>query len=361
MLASILLTIACVVFTTYFDELVTLKTNTGFFITDNEKMSNISKQVVQMSMNGLSLTVMSFTIVFLFHGVGGGLYSGTVLFRILHLYSRKENLEILTTLLVILTIIQSFICLHPVIIWSQDSNHNSQYLLLTIGIWFLPLLVHLLMKLIMTAINSKYRSDAKKPDNKEESIPLKTINGGKKKESLYTGPRNRKDNVPVQSATSKKCMAILDMVIQVSQLAIFLTTFSFITHHIIYTELVEKKQNLKSFVLPAIISVFMWMLSIAYYSLDLVLNANNNVTPLVFQDNAKKQLQASLRKRLALMEKRSTLGTVRNRVARRPTQPPPPPPVAQSKSEQMAESGRRAAAKRSKSLPPLKPTVASVK
>ena len=32
-------------------------------------------------MNGLSLTVMSFTIVFLFHGVGGGLYSGTVLFR----------------------------------------------------------------------------------------------------------------------------------------------------------------------------------------------------------------------------------------------------------------------------------------
>lgn len=34
-----------------------------------------------MSMNGLSLTVMSFTIVFLFHGVGGGLYSGTVLFR----------------------------------------------------------------------------------------------------------------------------------------------------------------------------------------------------------------------------------------------------------------------------------------
>lgn len=38
-------------------------------------------QVVQMSMNGLSLTVMSFTIVFLFHGVGGGLYSGTVLFR----------------------------------------------------------------------------------------------------------------------------------------------------------------------------------------------------------------------------------------------------------------------------------------
>merc|ERR1719273_3106 len=115
-----------------------------------------------MSMNGLSLTVMSFTIVFLFHGVGGGLYSGTVLFRILHLYSRKENLEILTTLLVILTIIQPFICLHPVIIWSQDSNHNAKYLILTIFVWFLPLLVHLFMKLIITGVNTKLRSNARK-------------------------------------------------------------------------------------------------------------------------------------------------------------------------------------------------------
>ena len=272
-------------------------------------------------------------------------------------------MEILTTLLVILTIIQPFICLHPVIIWSQDSNHNSQYLLLTIGIWFLPLLVHLLMKLIITGVTSKYRREASKPDAREESIPLKRRRTEGKTESSYGGGRvqNRKENVaPVQSATSKKCVAVLDMAIQVAQLIIFLTTFSFITHHIIYTELVEKKQNLKSFVLPAIISVFMWMMSISYYSLDLVLNANNNVTPLVFQDNAKKQLEASLRKRLALMEKRSTLGTVRNRVAR-PTHPPPPPPVAQeSKSEQMAHS-TRVAARKSKSLPPLKPTVASIK
>ena len=180
--------------------------------------------------------------------------------RILHLYSRKENLEILTTLLVILTIIQPFICLHPVIIWSQDSNHNSQYLLLTIGIWFLPLLVHLFMKLIITGVNTKLRSKARKPDNKEESIPLKTK---RKPGSLYTGARvqNRKeDDAPVQSSTSKKWLTILDMVVQISQLLIFVATFSFITHHIIYTELVEKKQNLKSFVLPAIISVFMWMM-----------------------------------------------------------------------------------------------------
>ena len=354
MLSSILLTIACVIFTTYFDELVKLNENTGFFITDNPDMSKISRRVVQMSMNGLSLTVMSFTIVFLFHGVGGGLYSGTVLFRILHIYSRKDNLEILTTLLVILTIIQPFICLHPVIIWSQDSNHNSLYLILTIFIWFLPLLVHLLMKLVMTAINSKYKSSTKKNTKEEESIPLKTKRTNLKKESPCISPlaHNRKEPQQSESALSKKVTKILDIFLQVTQLLIFLSTFSFITHYIINTELVEKKQNLKSFVLPAIISVFVWMMSISYFSLDLVLNATNEVTPLVFQrqETAKKQLQVSLRKRLALMEKRSTLGTVRNRVPR-PNQPPPPPPP-KPKSEQTAERIKELQRK-SHTLPPL--------
>ena len=344
MLASILLTIACVVFTTYFDELVTLNSDTGFFITDNPDMQRISRRVVQTSMNGLSLTVVSFTIVFLFHGVGGGLYSGTVLFRILHLYSRKENLEILTTLLVILTIIQPFICLHPVIIWSQDSNHNSLYLILTIFIWFLPLLVHLCMKLILAVINNKYKN--KKSANKEpESIPLNTKRANSKyPEGLVS---NRKEEV-AQTGTSKKLMTIIDVTLQVTQLVIFLTTFGFITHYIIYTELVEKKQNLKNFVLPAIISVFLWMMSISYYSLDLVLNATNEETSLVFQDNAKRQLQASLKKRLAVMEKRSTLGRVRNRVER-PNRPPPPPP--QPKSEQMAPT--KDLPGKGKTLPPL--------
>jgi len=360
MLSSILLTIACVIFTTYFDELVTLKENTGFFITDNAKMSNISKQVVQMSMNGLSLTVMSFTIVFLFHGVGGGLYTGTVLFRVLHLYSKKENLEILTTLLVILTIIQPFICLHPVIIWSQDSNHNSQYLLLTIGIWFLPLLVHLLMKLLMVAISSKIKSNTKKAENKEESIPLNTTKRvNKKREDSYTVVQNRKEKVDsTKNESSKRLMGMLDMVVQVCQLAIFLSSFSFITHHIINTELVDKKSKLKSFVLPAIISVFMWMMSISYYSLDLVLNTNNEVTPLVFQDNAKKQLHASLKKRLALMERSSTLGTGRNRVVR-PSKPPPPPPP--TKLHQMSTTKEKQAEEKSQSLPPQLGTVATVK
>ena len=99
--------------------------------------------------------MVSFTIVFLFHGVGGGLFCGTVLFRLLHLQTKRSNMEILTTLLVILTVIQPFICLHPVIIWSQDSQHNSTFLLLVIFIWFLPIGVHILGKTIITKCRPK--------------------------------------------------------------------------------------------------------------------------------------------------------------------------------------------------------------
>ena len=58
-------------------------------------------------------------------------------------------MEVLTTLLVILTIIQPFICLHPVIIWSQDSQHNSMFLILIILIWFLPLGIHTVTRSIL--------------------------------------------------------------------------------------------------------------------------------------------------------------------------------------------------------------------
>ena len=101
----------------------------------------VSSKVIKVALNGVSLTVVSFTIVFLFHGIGGGLYCGTVLFRCMQLKSKRSNLEILTTLLVILTVIQPFICLHPVIIWCQDSHQNTTFLISVILIWFLPGLV----------------------------------------------------------------------------------------------------------------------------------------------------------------------------------------------------------------------------
>jgi len=43
---------------------------------------------------------------------------------------------------------QPFICIHPVIIWSQDSNSNSTFLLLVILIWFLPVVIHVLVSIM---------------------------------------------------------------------------------------------------------------------------------------------------------------------------------------------------------------------
>ena len=305
MLSSILLTIASVIFTTYFDDLIQLKTDSGYFITDNSKMRNVAESVLKVSLNGLSLTVISFTIVFLFYGVGGGLYSGTVVFRILQLTSKKDNLEILTTLLVILTIIQPFICLHPVIIWSQDSQHNAQFLILTIFVWFLPLLAHLVMKLILAGISSRYHLYYERAGKSNET-ELTPLNKSTKELSSKTSLVSRagkvgsnqqqryKDNkvIPhnarragVDDSTPKKVMAIVDVTMQVVQLFLFLSTFSVVTHHIINMELDSEKQNLKSFVLPAIISVFVWMMSISYYLLSIVMNSSSdNSQRLVFND-----------------------------------------------------------------------------
>ena len=63
--------LAAIIFTTYFDDLVVLNQNTGYFLTDNDSMRNFLTSAIKISLNGVSLTVISFTIVFLFHGVGG--------------------------------------------------------------------------------------------------------------------------------------------------------------------------------------------------------------------------------------------------------------------------------------------------
>ena len=143
MLATIFVVLAALILTTYFDDLVSLKQDTGFFITDNGSVRKFTTKVIKIALDGVSLTVVSFTIVFLFHGVGGGLFCGIGLFRITY-FRKRPYLEILTTLLVIVTVIQPFICLHPVIIWCQDSNANATFLILVIMIWFLPVCVHVL-------------------------------------------------------------------------------------------------------------------------------------------------------------------------------------------------------------------------
>ena len=50
---------------------MTLNPDKGYFITDNASMRKFVTSAIKISLNGVSLTVISFTIVFLFHGVGG--------------------------------------------------------------------------------------------------------------------------------------------------------------------------------------------------------------------------------------------------------------------------------------------------
>jgi len=56
---------------------VTLNPDKGYFITDNASMRKFVTSAIKISLNGVSLTVISFTIVFLFHGVGGKYMTAT--------------------------------------------------------------------------------------------------------------------------------------------------------------------------------------------------------------------------------------------------------------------------------------------
>ena len=57
--------LAAIIFSTYFDGLVFLEKDKGYFITDNRSVNKFANEVLKVSLSGLSLTVISFTIVFL--------------------------------------------------------------------------------------------------------------------------------------------------------------------------------------------------------------------------------------------------------------------------------------------------------
>ena len=104
-------------------------------------------------------------------------------------------------------------------------------------------------------------------------------------------------------------MKFVDISVQVVQLSVFISTFSIITHYIVNTEFHESK--VQNFILPAIISVFVWMMSISYLLLSLVLDESRKPEArLVFKDYpedleaAKNQLRYSLRRRLHDMDRK---------------------------------------------------------
>ena len=91
-------------------------------------------------------------------------------------------MEVLTTLLVILTIIQPFTCLHPVIIWSQDSAHNSSFLMLIILIWFLPLIIHIFMKAVLNQSLQRCSPDVEETSAFQRSSNIINVAGATQKQ-----------------------------------------------------------------------------------------------------------------------------------------------------------------------------------
>ena len=224
----------------------------------------------------------------------GGLFCGTVLFRLSHIFTKRKNIEALTTLLVILTVIQPFICLHPVIIWSQDSNQNSTFLLLIIFIWLLPICVHVVTKAVVSP-SVKWckividKKDASNVEPKETNCLNDRSTIAQERLKVYSQPNgvgysrsHTTNNAPVaipdkntSPKRKEKLLRWMDLVVQIMQLSFFLTTFSIATHHIVRIEFSvgegrkERRENLQDFVLPAIISVFLWMVSISFLLLSL--------------------------------------------------------------------------------------------
>lgn len=296
--------------------------------------------------------------------------------------------------------------MHPVIIWSQDSDHNAVYLILTIFVWFLPLMVHLLIKFILTnIIDRRYAGigrttpggGTEATNSMAELVPLNT--GGcsssgqmgrkQQRRSAYASKTSllstkKSEAVMMTSSSpaaaspaaagrsaasansghiSRRLVNLIDVGMQVVQLAIFLVAFSFVTDYIIHTELDSSKANLKQFVLPAIVSVFFWMMSISYFLLDLTMNATKESVPLVFKDKeedeatmaARNELRQSLRRRLELLDKRRTIGALPPRQHRQPLRPlrPPPPPPTRPKPSLEIDSFKNS--QKEKVRPPVPP------
>ncbi|CAM6054762.1 unnamed protein product [Sphagnum tenellum] len=104
--------------------------------TENESMFNAANQTLSISLGGLSLTVVAFTIAFLCHSIGGGLFCGVAIYRLTH--SVSMNTDRLAKSMVVLTIVQPLVSLHPLIaflvaftvatnwIMRSEANHNSE-------------------------------------------------------------------------------------------------------------------------------------------------------------------------------------------------------------------------------------------
>jgi hypothetical protein len=145
----IFVTIAGVCITRHFDELLELQKEQNELLANNPLAFRTASTILKISIHGLSLLTMSYLILSLTHSVGSGIFAGLMLYTIIHGQTNQENQHSVIKwrssqkLTLLATVIQPMISFHPATIWSQESEDKIIFLGLSVFVWFLPLIGHL--------------------------------------------------------------------------------------------------------------------------------------------------------------------------------------------------------------------------
>ena len=236
------LTMVGFIFSQYLDELLVLAEGTGNPITDIKDFRAAAVIGIKLAVNGVSMTIMSFAMVLLFHSVGCGLYCGAIMFKLLHMDEDSLKINMLSTMITILTFMQPFICLHPTVIWTQNSIDNTMFLILEVSLWFTPVICHCLVRPVISALVRMMKAC------------LCIAHGDWK---------NKKHRI----------VCCFEFILHLFMLIGFMTGCWLLNREIIELEFSrENRLNLKPFVLTTIIATFCWFASMSYFIMSINLD-----------------------------------------------------------------------------------------
>ena len=208
-----------------FSGLIHLKRSNATFVTKNSKAYDFTNNMIQNAVSGLAQSAVSYIWIMVLQGLGGGLYCGSLLYQLIFTYnenkSRRAMLRILHSFISVASLIQPFISLHPVIIWSQtkDSDSHVHFLPLNIAIWLL---------IMLTKATCSFLCDLLK---------------------VYTTLNQRK----------------IDYSCLIMQSVIFLSLYGFLM-----TLFVQYSDNFSRFAIIAILSIFTWGLTLTFILLSIM-------------------------------------------------------------------------------------------
>ena len=232
--------IAGVILAHYMDELMTLG-SAGNFLTDNPDFRPHTEKALQVSIMGASLSVTAFLTIFFLFSIGNGLFCGTIVFRLTHMNIPTFKLNQLTAFVVVLTMVQPFVCLHSTVVWAQKSEYNIEFLSLTIGLWFNPVASHFVVTPIIQSMIALIKKMAGKELSQEKDHGVVTF---------------------------------IDRFLHVVQLVLFLVTFWMATAKIIEMEFELASSNVRKLMtygVVTVVAVFTWFTSASYFMLSIAL------------------------------------------------------------------------------------------